>query len=140
MQHALGVASAIGYEEVVSRSIQTLFVIPDHERSFFLIKGTWPPYVREFMDAYRSDESPAIRFRPTPRDVSIYLDVLSWMRGLDRIAWQILAWKAGGLSLRSIADEFNVSREAIRLRYVDAIDQIRLAANAAQAGSRTRAA
>lgn len=137
---ALGVASEIGFEETFSRALQTLFVIPDRERRFMCIGSAWPPYVREFMDAYSPDESAQARFRPTPRDVSIYLDVLSWGRGLDRLAWQILIWRSCGLSFRAIADQFDVSGEAIRLRYGHAIDQIRIAAYAAKTVTRVSAA
>jgi len=140
MLDALGVAGEIGLEEAISRAIRTLQVLPDPERRFRCVAGAWPPYVRDFMDAYGSCESGEPVFRPTPRDVSIYLDVLSWLRGLDGIALQILLWRAVGLSLRSIGDEMGVSREAVRLRYVDAVDQVRLAAHAAQAERRAGAA
>jgi len=140
MLSALGVASEVGFEEVFSRALQTLFVIPDRDRRFMCIGNNWPPYVREFMDAYSPDEVASVRFKPTPRDVSIYLDVLSWGRGLDRLAWQILIWRSAGLSFRAIADQFDVSGEAVRLRYGHAIDQIRLAAYAAKTLSRVSAA
>jgi len=126
---ALEVARLFGFEETFSRAILTLLAMPDRERAYMNLRSCWPPFVREFMDAYASSEERE-RFRPLPRDVSIYLEVLSWGRGLDRKAWQILFYRAGGLSFRVIGEEYGVTREAVRQRYADAIDQVRLAAYA----------
>jgi hypothetical protein len=116
------------------RALKTLFALPDRDRPRGYGQG-WPAYIREYMDAYDPDAVEKDRFKPTPQDVSTYLDVLSWGRGLDQIARRIVVWKTLGMSFRAMGDALHVSHEIIRLRYEDAVDEIWRAAHSERAGS-----
>lgn len=108
-------------ERRIYRAMKTLRAVPDHERRFFRISNGWPPYVRDFMDAYDSVGEQKPRFNPTPADVSDYLYALAWTSVLEKNEWRYLWWRSFDLSFRQIAMRIGQSDETARTRYKDAV-------------------
>ena len=110
-------------------AMKTLRAVPDRERRFFIVKSSSPDYVREYIDAYDPDDDVQARFQPTPADVSDYLIALSWVRHLDRPAWQILWARSFDLSFGLIGKQIGRSDETARKRFETALTDAWIAAN-----------
>lgn len=115
-------------EDRLLRAMQTLRSVPDRERRFFIVKSNAPEYVQEYIDAYASVEVSAPKFRPSPEDVSDYLNVLMWVRHLPKNSWNILWWRSFGLSFGVIAEYIGRSDETARTRYKEALTDAWMAA------------
>ena len=112
------------------RAILTLDVLPDPDLRYFAVGSTWPLYARRYLDAYNPDEETETTWRPTPHDVSTYLDVLRWARDLSKRGWQIMVMRARGYSLPLITDMLHGSAiDTIECEYADAIHVVASAAS-----------
>jgi len=109
--------------------MKTLRALPDREKRFFVVKSSSPDYVREYMDAYDPDNDIAPRFNPTPSDVSDCLTALSWVRHLDKKAWQVLWWRSFDVSFGLIAKYIGRSDETARKRFEEAVTDAWIAVN-----------
>ncbi|MDK1377113.1 MULTISPECIES: DUF6362 family protein [unclassified Sinorhizobium] len=109
--------------------MNTLRVLPDSERRFFIVRSSFPDYVQEAVTAYSADNDYEPRFRPTPFDVSDCLTALAWLRHLDRPEWRIIWWRSFGMSFGIIAKYIGRSDEAARKRYENAMTDVWIAAN-----------
>ena len=103
------------------RAINTLDVLPDPDLRYFAVGSTWPLYARRYLDAYNPDEETETTWRPTPHDVSAYLDVLVWARDLSKRGWQIMVMRARGYSLPLITDMLRSAIGTIECEYAEAI-------------------
>ncbi|MEZ2220750.1 DUF6362 family protein [Rhizobium sp. RCC_161_2] len=121
--------SRTNVQERVIRAMKTLRALPDREKRFFIVKSSSPDYVREYMDAYDQDNDIVPRFNPTPADVSDCLTALSWIRHLDKRAWQILWWRSFDVSFGLIAKYIGRSDETARKRFEEAITDAWIAVN-----------
>ena len=110
------------------RAILTLDVLPDPDLRYFAVGSTWPLYARRYLDAYNPDEETETTWRPTPHDVSAYLDVLVWARDLSKRGWQIMVLRARDYSLPLIADMLRSAIATIECEYADAIHVVASAA------------
>lgn len=112
---------------LVRRAILTDAAQPDRDRQYLYAsyRSTMPPSVREPSDSYdraaaraklRRD---ARRFRPTPADISIYLEVLGWLAWLERQPQgkrevDIIRARAFGLSWWRLQALYGRSDETLR--------------------------
>lgn len=110
-------------------AMKTLRAVPDKERRFFIVKSSSPDYIREYIDAYDPEDDAQARFQPTPADVSDYLTALTWVRHLDKSAWQILWWRSFDVSFGLIGKQIGRSDETARKRYETAVTDAWIAAN-----------
>ncbi len=110
-------------EERVLRAMKTLRSMPDKESRFQRYNNGWPQYVHDAIDAYNSVEEVDNRFKPKPFDVSDYIIALSWTRGLDKRAWNLIWWRSFDLSFKQMGDRVGRSDETMRRRYRDAIQE-----------------
>lgn len=115
--------------ERLIRALKTLRALPDREKRFFIVKSSSPDYVREYMDAYDPDNDYGPRFQPTPSDVSDCLTALSWIRHLDKAAWQIVWWRSFDVSFGLIGKRIGRSDETARRRFEDVITDAWIAVN-----------
>ncbi|WP_286194390.1 DUF6362 family protein [Agrobacterium sp. Ap1] len=115
--------------ERLMRALKTLRALPDREKRFFIVKSSSPDYVREYMDAYDPDNDYGPRFQPTPADVSDCLTALSWIRHLDKSAWQIVWWRSFDVSFGLIGKRIGRSDETARRRFEDVITDAWIAVN-----------
>jgi hypothetical protein len=111
------------------RAILTLNALPDPDTRYFAVGSTWPLYARRYLDAYNPDDETEAAWRPTPHDVSAYLDVLAWARDLSKRGWQIMVLRARDYSLPLIADMLRSAIADIRNDHADAIHVITTAAS-----------
>jgi hypothetical protein len=112
-------------EELFLRSIRVLHAVPDGDQRWFHLRCRWPPYRREFQDAYGwDDEEPEDVFVPTPVDLDRYLTVLGWGVGLNGQQWLIVRDAAMGYSWLAIADRLHLPAGEVRRRYETAIDVV----------------
>jgi hypothetical protein len=116
-------------EQRLLTAMKTLRAVPDRERRFFIMKSSSPDYVQESVTAYAAVEDVAPRFQPTSAEVSDCLIALSWVRHLDRAAWQILWWRSCELSFGVIGKFINRSDETARRRFEVAVTDSWIAAN-----------
>lgn len=116
-------------QERLMRAMKTLRAIPDRERRFFVMRSSSPDYVREYIDAYDPDNDEGPRFQPTPADVSDFLTALSWVRHLEKSAWQILWWRSFDVSFGVIAKQIGRSDETARKRFEEAVTDAWIAVN-----------
>lgn len=124
------VLSRTEVERRMLRAIRTIRVLPDKETSYFSLRNSMPPYVREAIDAYNSDpQVTELRFVPSPFDVSDCLLALSWARHLSLSDWRILTWRAFELSFGQIAHYIGRSDETARRRYGNIITDVWATAN-----------
>jgi hypothetical protein len=68
---------------LMERAIKTLRALPEPDRPRTL-SGAWPDIVRDAIDAYGYTQASMPRFRPSPHDVSVMLDVLNWITWLEQ--------------------------------------------------------
>jgi len=113
------------------RAILTLNALPDPDIRYFQIGSTWPLYARRYLDAYNPDDETETTWRPTPHDVSAYLDVLAWARDLSKRGWQIMVLRARDYSLPLIADMLGPTTDTIECEYADAVHIVATAASRA---------
>jgi uncharacterized protein DUF6362 len=111
------------------RAILTLNALPDPDLRYFAVGSTWPLYARRYLDAYNPDDETETTWRPTPHDVSAYLDVLAWARDLSKRGWQIMVLRARDYSLPLIADMLGSAITDIQHDHADAIHVVTTAAN-----------
>jgi hypothetical protein len=112
-------------ERLLLRALCTLRSIPDADQRWFHLRCRWPPYRREFLDAYGwDDEEPEDVFVPTPVDLDRYLTVLGWGVGLNGQQWLIVRDVAMGYSMAAISDRLHLPAAEIRRRYDLAIDAV----------------
>jgi hypothetical protein len=116
-------------QERLITALKTLRALPDQEKRFFIVKSSSPDYVREYMDAYDPDNDYGPRFQPTPADVSDCLTALSWIRHLDKRAWQIVWWRSFDVSFGLIGKRIGRSDETARRRFEDVITDAWIAVN-----------
>ena len=112
------------------RSCKTLRAVPDRERRFQEVQGSWPDYVRDVAEAYGYNDAPMPRFRPTPFDVSDMLTALSWARGLQRNEYRLAWWRSFDLSFGQISRRIGKSDETARRYYRDVMVKLWTQANA----------
>lgn len=114
-------------------AMKTLRAMPDKERRFFVVKCGWPDFAHDYMDAYAAVDAIVPRYQPTPQEVSEYLDVLAWMRHLERRDWQLLWWRSfENVSFGTIAKYIGRSDETARKRFENALTDVWVAANGIQ--------
>lgn len=66
--------------DLLRRAVLTLAAVPDPDGRFLAGRTTWwPEVVRDVREAYGYSPPRVRRFAPTPHDVQVYLDVLSWL-------------------------------------------------------------
>jgi hypothetical protein len=71
--------------ELLWRAVRTLQVVPDSDLKFRLGERTaWPAFVRHARDAYGSAPPRFRTFQPTRADLTVYLEVLSWLDWYQR--------------------------------------------------------
>lgn len=116
-------------ERRLMTAMKTLRAVPDRERRFFIVKSSSPDYVQESVTAYAAVEDIGPRFQPTAAEVSDCLTALSWVRHLDRAAWQMLWWRSCDLSFGVIGKYIGRSDEAARKRFETAVTDAWIAAN-----------
>src|SRR5579885_74043 len=107
--------------EALRRAVLTLLAIPDPDKRYLRLIGNRWLMVRDAADAYGWTPEVA-SFAPTPRDVEIYLDVLSWLSWYGRTndpltAKLFVAWAAGA-SWRRLCSRFSASERTLR-RWID---------------------
>jgi len=111
------------------RAILTLNAVPDPDLRYFVEAGSsWPEYPRRYLDAYNPDEETAIVWQPTPHDVTVYLDVLTWARDLTKRQWQIMVMCARDYSLSLIADMLRSRIDHIERDHANAVQVVVTAA------------
>jgi hypothetical protein len=110
------------------RAINTLNALPDPDLRYFAVGSTWPLYARRYLDAYNPDEETETTWRPTPHDVSAYLDVLVWARDLSKRGWQIMVLRARDYSLSLIADMLRAKIDHIERDHANAVQVVVTAA------------
>ncbi len=108
-------------ENKLRRACKTLRAVPDPDRRFQWIGCAWPETVRSKEDAYGYTEASMPRFRPKPSDVSEYLDVLGWCRGMDWKDFRLIWWRSFDVSFRQIGLRIFKSDETARRWYRDVI-------------------
>lgn len=118
-------------EKRILRACQTLRALPDPDARFQQFKGFWPEVLRSTDDAYGYTEVTHPKFRPTPFDVSDYLNALAWARALERKEWRLIWWKSKGLSFRAIGFRIHKSADTAHRWYYDAIRRLWYSANGA---------
>ena len=70
--------------ELLERAVKTLRAVPDPDARFLRTKsGMWPEMLQSVHEAYGYAPPRVRTFRPTPRDVSVYLEVLDWLGWLS---------------------------------------------------------
>ncbi len=114
--------------ELVRRAILTMAATPDPECRFLAgPRCGLPDPIHDPMDAYGYESPRSIRFRPTPRDASLCLEVLGWVSGLRNVDPEtgrdrgdgrrdvalLIAW-AHGASDRALAERFGRTDRTIR--------------------------
>ena len=110
---------------LLRRAILTLRALPDRDRAYLStnLRSAMPTPVLGWL-AYKTEEFDQARerprFRPTPRDSDIYLDVLGWLTWLEqqgpneaRDVKIITAW-ALGMPWRKLAERFGRSEDTMR--------------------------
>lgn len=108
-------------KELMRRSVLTLLALPDPDRRYLRLAGADWLLVRDAAEAYGWTPE-IIAFRPTPHDVQIYLDVLSWLSWYRRThdagtVRLFIAW-ATGASWRRLSFQFSSSERTLR-RWMD---------------------
>ena len=74
----------VATRELLERAVKTLRAVPDPDGRFLRTKsGMWPEMLQSVHDAYGYAPPRVCAFRPTPRDVSVYLEVLDWLGWLS---------------------------------------------------------
>jgi hypothetical protein len=66
---------------LLDRAVRTLRALPKDDPH--RIKNSWPDVIRDPLEAYGYTEVGYPRFRPSPRDVSVMLQVLGWITWLQ---------------------------------------------------------
>ena len=115
--------------DALRRAILTLAAMPGRIGPQFPVNCLANRIVREKSDAYGYTPE-RLRFQPTPRDVTVYLEVLGWItwyecfvdRRRARVFW---AW-AKGFSQERISRELGVSRQAIHQWLNDVCEAVML--------------
>ncbi len=105
---------------LIRRALKTLRAQPDRERRFLAIGTCMPEPVRRMLDAYELGETRAPRFQPSPKDVEIYLEVLSWLTWYEHHDAdgprdvKIIMAIAGGAPVHKIAARHGRSEKTIK--------------------------
>ena len=118
-------------ETALHRAVLTLHALPDPDLRYFQIGSTWPTYARRYLDAYNPDEEINMAWQPTPHDVTVYLDVLGWTRGLTPAQWRVCVHTAEGCSPQMVGDYMRMPTGAVVQLYDQALDVVAAAALAA---------
>jgi hypothetical protein len=123
--HKLGLACCA---RLLERSVLTLRALPERDRPRG-IHNAWPTVVRDVQDAYGYTQARMPRFRPTPHDVSVMLDVLGWISWLERQNdgrrdAQIIVARAFGISWWVIGERFRRGERTVRRWYDGAVARI----------------
>ena len=111
------------------RAILTLCAVPDPDLRYFVEAGSsWPEYPRRYLDAYNPDEETEVNWRPTPADVTVYLDVLAWARGMSKRQRHIMLLRARDYSLSLIADMLRATIDQVEQDHAEAVQVVVTAA------------
>lgn len=107
------------------RAIQTLRALPERDRHRELGTG-WPDVVRDVFDAYGYSDARMPRFKPTPHDVSVMLDVLAWITWLEqqndgKRDARIIVARAFGVAWWLIGTRFGRNERTVRRWYEGAV-------------------
>lgn len=106
----------------------TIRALPDKDARFSGFEtyqsSVWSNVVRDFMDAYQSDDDRGPRFQPTREDVSDCLTCLDWCSYLDRNEFRFIWWRSFGLSFGVIAGVIGRSDETARRYYSAALEKV----------------
>ncbi len=106
--------------ELLRRSVLTLAALPDRDRRH--LDAAWrsslPEPVRE-ASAYGYEAARAARFKPSPKDISRFLEVLAWLTWLEgqhdgRRDVKIIVARAFGCPWWKLAQRFGRSDETLR--------------------------
>lgn len=108
-------------ERRILRACQTLRAMPDPDRRFQWIGAAWPEVVRSAEDAYGYTDEVMPKFRPSPADVSDYLNALAWARVLNWREFKLIWWRSFDVSFRHIGLRIHKSDETARRQYRDAL-------------------
>ncbi len=123
--HRDGVAQCA---RLMERAIKTLRALPERDRPR-QIKGGWPDVVRDPLDAYGYTEAKPPRFRPSPHDVSVMLDVLGWITWLEqqndgKRGAQMIVARAFGVPWWAIGSRFGRDPRTIQRWYEGAVARV----------------
>lgn len=111
----------------ILRAIKTLDVQPDHELRFFKVRCGLPEFVRERLEPadeqwVRNEQlSKPRRFHPTPRDIELYVDDLSWLNPLTEDEQKLIAWRARDYAYRDIAQWSDITERQAENEFKAAI-------------------
>ncbi|BAQ16935.1 DUF6362 family protein [Methyloceanibacter caenitepidi] len=128
---------------LIDRSVLTLAALPDKERRFQRSPGSGlpePVYTKQELDAAADFEAQLRaskgeptrklrRFRPSPRDVGRYLDVLAWLSELWRSAngprdVKLIIARAHGVSWWRLTHQYGRSEATLRNWHRSAVAQV----------------
>lgn len=114
---------------LLERALKTLRALPDNDRR--AITNSWPDFVRDPLDAYGYTEARPPRFRPTPKDVSVMLEVLARLSWLDRQVTsdgprdvKIIVARAYGSPWWRLAQRFGRSERTVQRWHDGAVTRI----------------
>lgn len=115
--------------ELLRRAILTLTRVPDPDRRFLGYQNQRWEVVRRYIEAYGYETPKAHRFRPTPRDVEIYLDVLKWLNWLEKqtdgkTGVELITARAFGVPYWKLAQKYGKSEDTIRRWYDGAVSTV----------------
>lgn len=101
--------------ELLQRAVLTMFVVPDPDSRFRSeLRTAWPEFVRHQRDAYGSAPPRVKMFQPTRRDLSVYLDVLSWLAWYQRTYGEetvnVFIWWCRGAAMWSLQERVSTNR------------------------------
>ncbi len=108
-------------KEALRRAVLTLVAVPDPDRRYLTVVTPTMHVVRDAAEAYGWTPE-IVSFRPTPRDVQIYLEVLGWLAWYGRthdetVVQLFLAWSTGAEWWR-LTRRFAASERTLR-RWLD---------------------
>lgn len=112
-------------ERRVMRACRTIRAMPESDARFLGAKksGMWQNVVQEFSDAYGAS-GVAVKFHPSPRDVSDCLIALGWCNILEKREFKLVWWRSFDISFGVIGANIGRSDETARRHYVDAMKKV----------------
>jgi Domain of unknown function (DUF6362) len=114
-------------KDKLRRAVLTLVAVPDPDKRFLRLIGQRWNVVREAAEAYGWTQE-TTHFRPNPRDVQVYLEVLSWLTWFEReheakVVQLFIAWAMGASWLR-LSRQFDKSERTLRYWIDDMVKDI----------------
>jgi hypothetical protein len=101
--------------ELLRRAVLTMFVVPDGDRRYRSgLRTAWPKFVQHQRDAYGSAPPRVKMFEPTRRDLTVYLEVLSWLAWYQRAYGEetvnVFIWWCRGAAMWSLQERVSTNR------------------------------